>query len=59
VDLFIFINEMPTEQARYWIFIIPRDDWEPSLPDGCQWIYGQPELGDFGYCYWQFIAAWK
>lgn len=43
-------------QARYWILTIPRDDWNPILPDGVQYIRGQPELGESGYRHWQLVA---
>lgn len=35
---------------------IPRDDWEPHLPDGVCYCKGQPELGDGGYKHWQILA---
>lgn len=43
-------------QARYWILTIPRDDWEPELPDGVQYLRGQPEIGESGYRHWQCLA---
>jgi len=43
-------------QARYWILTIPRDDWNPVLPGGVQYIRGQPELGESGYRHWQLVA---
>lgn len=49
---------MPTEQARYWICTIPRDDWEPALPDGCSWCIGQPEVGETGYRHWQIMLSY-
>lgn len=44
-------------QARYWIATIPRDSWEPCLPEGACWCIGQPELGETGYRHWQFLVA--
>lgn len=44
-------------QARYWICTIPRDDWEPCLPDLSNWIIGQPELGESGYRHWQLLVS--
>lgn len=43
-------------QARYWILTIPRDDWNPILPAGVQYIRGQPEVGESGYRHWQLVA---
>jgi len=34
----------------------PRDDWNPVLPGGVQYIRGQPELGESGYRHWQLVA---
>lgn len=48
---------MPMRQARYWIATIPRADWSPHLPEGVQWISGQPELGQSGYAHWQFVFS--
>lgn len=50
---------MPTSQARYWICTVPRDDWEPALPETAQWIIGQPELGASGYRHWQFCVSYS
>jgi len=49
---------MPSQQARYWILTIPRDDWSvPAvLPAGVTYICGQPEVGESGYRHWQLIA---
>lgn len=44
-------------QARYWIGTIPRDDWEPRLPDGAAYCGGQPEVGETGYRHWQILVA--
>ena len=44
-------------QGVYWIGTIPRDDWEPSLPEGICYIRGQPELGESGYRHWQVLVA--
>lgn len=46
-------------QARYWICTIPRDDWEPCLPDGSCWCIGQPEIGETGYRHWQVLVAFS
>lgn len=43
-------------QGRYWILTVPKDDWTPSLPDGCSYVYGQCERGESGYEHWQFVA---
>jgi len=48
---------MPTVQARYWILTIPRDDWEPVLPEAACWLVGQPEIGESGYRHHQLIVA--
>lgn len=47
---------LPMRQARYWLLTIPRDDWEPQLPAGVQYVRGQPELGETGYRHWQLVA---
>lgn len=44
-------------QARYWMLTIPRDDWQPVLPENASWIIGQPELGETGYRHWQLMVA--
>lgn len=44
-------------QARYWICTIPRDSWEPCLPNSAVWVVGQPEKGESGYLHWQFLVA--
>lgn len=46
-------------QARYWIATIPRDAWQPELPDSAVWIIGQPELGESGYRHWQVLVAFN
>lgn len=51
-------NEMPSQQARYWILTIPRDDWSvpTNLPAGVTYICGQPEIGASGYRHWQLVV---
>lgn len=49
--------DMPSLQARYWIITIPRDDWQPALPEGANWCIGQPEIGQSGYRHWQLMVA--
>lgn len=44
-------------QGLYWIGTIPRDSWIPALPEGAQYIRGQPELGATGYRHWQVLVA--
>lgn len=46
-----------TRQARYWICTVPRDSWDPCLPEGACWCIGQPEIGATGYKHWQFMVA--
>lgn len=46
-------------QARYWICTIPRDDWQPCLPDTACWIIGQPEIGESGYRHWQLMVTFS
>ena len=46
-------------QARYWIGTIPRDAWEPCLPDPAVWLIGQPERGETGYLHWQVLVAFS
>lgn len=46
-----------TRQARYWICTVPRDSWDPCLPEGACWCIGQPEIGASGYRHWQFLVA--
>lgn len=44
-------------QARYWLCTIPRDDWQPVLPEAADWITGQPEKGEqTGYLHWQVLV---
>lgn len=44
-------------RGRYWICTIPRGDWVPMQPRGCQYLAGQCERGErTGYEHWQFIA---
>lgn len=50
------LNEMALRQARYWIGTIPRDDWEPSIPQAAAWVIGQPEVGEGGYRHWQILV---
>ena len=38
---------------------IPRDDWEPVLPDACSYVKGQGEIGESGYRHWQILAIFK
>jgi len=45
--------------GRIWIATVPRDQWEPSLPDQCNYIKGQLERGDSGYEHWQFLVYFK
>lgn len=45
-------------QARYWICTIPREDWEPVLPQAACWVIGQPEIGESGYRHWQLLVAY-
>jgi len=52
-------REPRRRQGIYWIGTIPRDDWEPSLPEGVAYIRGQPELGETGYRHWQVLVACK
>ena len=47
---------MPTQQARYWLLTIPRDDWTPQLPESAGWLVGQPEIGDSGYRHHQLLC---
>lgn len=46
-------------QARYWMLTIPRESWQPHLPNGVSWILGQPEVGASGYRHYQIIAAFS
>lgn len=44
-------------QGRYWILTIPKDDWEPCLPEGVKYCIGQGEIGETtGYSHWQLLA---
>lgn len=45
--------------ATYWILTIPADDWAPTLPDNCNYIRGQREVGAGGYEHWQVLVAFK
>lgn len=47
---------MPADQGKYWMLTIPKDDWEPSLPDGVLYLRGQAEEGEGGYRHWQILA---
>jgi hypothetical protein len=48
----------PRSQGIFWIITLPENSFEPSLPDGVQWIRGQLECGDnTGYKHWQLVCA--
>jgi len=49
---------MPARQFRWWIATIPREDWTPALPPGCDYLRGQPELGEGGFSHWQVVCHW-
>lgn len=47
-------------QGRYWLLTIPRNLWEPVLPDQCSYIKGQAETGaETSYEHWQVLAVFK
>lgn len=57
---------MSRRQGIFWIFTIPHAHFTPFLPESCQWIRGQLELGtrsdaDGGgrYLHWQLVLAFK
>lgn len=50
-------SDVQRRQGIYWIGTIPRDDWEPCLPEGISYLRGQPELGESGYKHWQVLVA--
>lgn len=52
-----YADQNGMRQARYWICTVPRDSWEPKLPDGAKYCRGQPEIGEErGYRHWQFVC---
>jgi hypothetical protein len=53
------VGNVARRQGIYWIATVPRSDWTPRIPDSCQWIKGQLELGAGGFEHWQFIIAMK
>ena len=51
---------MPAPQAKYWILTIPQHLFLPYLPDACEYIIGQMEVGNnTGYLHWQIVVSFK
>lgn len=51
---------MPCVQARYWLLTIPYEDFTPYLPNQCEHIKGQLEIGALnGYLHWQVLVYFK
>lgn len=49
-------------RARYWIGTIPASlEWNPplELPDTCNWLRGQEEIGEGGLRHWQVFVAFR
>lgn len=43
--------------GRIWLLTIPRDKWQPHLPEGVAYIRGQAETGNAtGYEHWQVLV---
>lgn len=49
------------DQARYWILTIPRQDWSKpeELPEECNILQGQLEVGQGGFEHWQLFVGFK
>lgn len=47
-------------QAIYWLLTIPHAQFVPYLPNNCNYIKGQLELGaGTGYLHWQVLVAFQ
>lgn len=43
--------------GRIWLLTIPKEKWNPCLPEGCSYIKGQGEKGtNTGYEHWQVLV---
>lgn len=47
---------MARRQGRYWMLTIPKDDFNPRLPEGIVYIKGQQEIGEGGFEHWQIMC---
>lgn len=46
-------------QGKHWMLTIPGTRWSPRLPENCQYIRGQRELGEGGFDHWQVYVVFS
>lgn len=46
-------------KARYWMVTIREEDWNPTLPEGVEYIRGQLEVGEGGFRHWQVVMYFR
>ena len=46
---------MPSQQYSWWILTVPKEDWQPCLPNNASYVRGQCERGASGFEHWQLV----